>query len=891
MSIFPIANPRNSITAKLLTIVFSIYLIITVTLTVTHMLADYYDTKDTIIQDMKASKSTFELGLSGAIWYSNKEQLESLTQGILRIPFIVGVSVSSDILGKVSAGIVVNDNNEIITAAQGEAHTSPAFSASELFHYTDSLVYNDRIEGKVHVGKITLHSNRGVVWQRIQYSFMFIIINAVLKTAALWIIFLWVGRVILSQPLSLLTKATQQLNLDNLENLHLDIKTKGNNELKILQDAFIGMIQKLLHARQEINAYADQLKEREEQYRTLVDNVNVGIYRNKGGPKGEFVQVNPAIVAMFEYESTEQFMEQNALDLYTHSDKRQHFLNMIQQQGECRNFELHLRKKDNTPFWVSCSAKAHYDEHGDIQWIDGILEDITERKNAEELSNKYKEELEKRVKERTRDLDAAKQEAEKANAAKSEFLANMSHELRTPLNAILGFSQMMVHNSNLTSDQKENIQIINRSGEYLLTLINDILDMSKIEAGRVTLNTSDFSLYRMLNDTKDMFRIRAEDKGLEMQFEIEPDVPECICTDEAKLRQVLINLLSNAVKFTSKGCIFLRVGMGQVAPGSQSLVAIHFQIKDTGPGIAHEHLEHIFDAFTQTHSLHEPNEGTGLGLSISRKFVQLMGGDIHVESRVESQDLEKIDSQGDGDHGTLFYFDIYVKPGDTSKVQTEALQHRQITGVESDTEYRILVVDDVLSNRQILAQNLTSISLEVRQADSGKQAVSIWKEWHPHLIWMDIRMPGMDGYEATRHIKSSEQGKETIVIAISASAFEDKREEALAAGCDDFIAKPFKEAEIFEKVSKYLGVRYIYNDMIAMDGVSSEKSNEKENLYIEIQNLPSEWKMGMKQAIGHLNPRQMNGLIEQVREQDEALANAIKKKIDQFEYEQILRLL
>ncbi|WP_426548704.1 ATP-binding protein [Dapis sp. BLCC M126] len=482
------------------------------------------------------------------------------------------------------------------------------------------------------------------------------------------------------------------------------------------------------------------------------------------------------------------------------------------------------------------------------------------------------EELEKRVQERTHQLEVAKDKAEVANEAKSSFIANMSHELRSPLNAILGFAQIMTHSQTLPKEHLENISIISRSGEHLLTLINNVLDLSKIEAGRITLNQKNFDLHRLLNDIEDMLYLKAEEKGLQLIVEHTNEVPQYICTDELKLRQVLINIINNAIKFTSQGGISLRVG--QKYPPSNP-TRIIFEVEDTGAGIAAEELDKLFEAFTQTETGKQAQEGTGLGLPISRKFVQLMGGDIHVTSQVNK--------------GTIFTFEIEATIVTESEVVERQIPQRRIIALEpNQPRFRILIVDDKPLNRQLLIKLLSPLGFELKQAVNGQEAIEIWDDWQPQLIWMDMRMPVMDGYEATKQIKATTKGQATAIIALTASVLEEEKVVVLSAGCDDFMRKPFREADIFNKMAEYLGVRYVYEE-------SEIKPKEKEETVASIEQkirvLSEELKKQLKDGLLTGNLPELANTIAKISKSDNSLAEAIQKYCDGFEYEKILNWL
>src|SRR6476469_1722507 len=504
---------------------------------------------------------------------------------------------------------------------------------------------------------------------------------------------------------------------------------------------------------------------------------------------------------------------------------------------------------------------------------------VSENRQAALKLQQANAELEERVIQRTMALQESENisrelavKAETANQAKSTFIANMSHELRSPLNAILGFSQLMVRATNMPPEQYENAGIIYRSGDYLLTLINNVLDLSKIEAGKTTLNLTDFDLHILLNDLEDMLHLRANNAGLNLVFQRTENVPRYICTDQVKLRQVLINLLSNAIKFTSEGQITLNVFLGEQE--TTDVFNLHFRIRDTGVGIAAAELPKLFDAFSQAQAGKDLEEGTGLGLAISRKFVQLMGGDISVESELGK--------------GTSFQLYIQTKLGQETNSKSTGEYPRVLGLVPGQLSYKILTVDDRYINRQLLIKLLSPLGFEVKEASNGQEAIVIWDEWEPHLIWMAMRMTVMDGYEATKYIKSTTKGNATAVIALTASVLEEEKAIVLSAGCDDFVRKPFTEHTIFEALAKHLGVKYIYAETI------SPVLNDTETRPLTSEDLTcmtQEWITQLYAAALEANTNLVLQLVGEIPKTETRLIKSFTKLASQFKFEQILDLV
>jgi PAS domain S-box-containing protein len=539
-----------------------------------------------------------------------------------------------------------------------------------------------------------------------------------------------------------------------------------------------------------------------------------------------------------------------------------------------------MQHKDGHWVWVLASAVALWDDQEHPIRMVGTIVDISAQKQAEtEMSQALAE------------AEQARIEAENANRAKSTFLANMSHELRTPLNGILGYTQILSRDKNLTAKQKEGIDIIQRSGDYLLTLISDVLELSKIEAGKVEIYPIDFHFTEFLKEITEFFKMRAQQKGIAFIYEPLSHLPTGIRADEKRLRQILMNLLSNAIKFTDKGGISLKVGYHDRK--------IRFQVEDTGIGIAPHDLDKIFLPFQQAGEQNAQIEGTGLGLSITKKLVEMMGGELHVNSTLH--------------HGSTFWFALEL-PDVSNLIKSEEHEQRVIIGYEtsnllkrgcilesdeplSQSHLMILVIDDKWENRSVLVNLLTPLGFDVIEAGDGKEGLDKVRENRPDLILTDLVMPKMDGFELIRKIRKFSEFKELPIIATSASVFELASEHSMEAGSNDFLVKPIRAEVLLDKIREHLGITWIYENETLLE---SDVEVVPENLDSENEDLAQLVGPKSEQAAALLDLAMMGdigGILEQLEQLEQSnqqlmpFCQQIRQLAKAFDEEKICQLV
>ena len=638
-------------------------------------------------------------------------------------------------------------------------------------------------------------------------------------------------------------------------------------------ERLLGLLAAALAVEKSRQDAEERLRDSETRYRQLVENTSDILYaidRN-----GRFAYVGSQ-AARYGLQPERMIGEEFVLSILP--EDRDHVsadIARLLETGEEVATLFRLKVPSGVTPWFEARSRISRNEAGEATGISGVVRDVTEREEAKQALEQANAELEQRVAERTEQLEQAKETAERANRAKSDFVANMSHEIRTPLNAIIGFAQILERDASLGTKQGEQVHTILRSGQHLLKLINDILDISKIEAGGLTMDTVDFCFDELLQDLEMMFRSRAEAKGIWLAVERGQGVPRYLTADEAKLRQVLINLIGNAVKLTRTGGVTVRVRV--VAPakdtaGNDKAYRLVVEVEDTGPGISVQDRSRIFDAFQQSETGKEAG-GTGLGLTIVRRLVELLGGRITMESQVGK--------------GSCFCFEVPVQPAE-GEVASRVPSSNHVVGLEPGTgPLRILVVDDAKDNRDLLRALLEPVGFEVKEAANGLEALEIFTVWVPQAVLMDMRMPVMDGYETTRRIRAIAKDRAIAVIAVTASApLTDEQNEALATGMDGYVRKPVKQEEIFAAIGNSLGLRYVFAEETGKPRRMSRPITRE-----ELASLPEELVAAMRQAVEKGDMVALKELIGRVEQLNTEAAHELQRLAKNYDYAKLSLLL
>ena len=596
-------------------------------------------------------------------------------------------------------------------------------------------------------------------------------------------------------------------------------------------------------------------------------------------PEQTIEYVNKAVESIFGYTPDECIGKPTRVffsDKKAYIDFARNLQEAIVQHKELLRMEQRLRRKNGEVFTAEITT-TFLNETGEILGVISIVRDITDRKQMEFALEQERASLAQKVEERTAELKRMNAELARASRLKDEFLANISHDLRTPLNAILGYAKILKKSKDLTSLQIEGLQTIQSSGEQLLHLINDILELAKIEAGHLELQPLEFHLPEFLQQIVNIIRIRAEQKGIDFVYVPEPNLPVGIYADKKRLHEILINLLDNAIKFTEQGQVTLHVSSRGIRKQENNenllTITLRVEVQDTGPGIPDEQQEAIFLPFQRMNPYRHTIEGTGLGLAISRQFVKMMGGELSVNSIVGE--------------GSLFWFE-FDAPIVSKHVPITEMQKPSPVGYHGKRR-TLLIVDDMEANRSVLRNMLLPLGFDVHEVDNGEDCLEFAMQKHPDLILLDLRMPGMDGFEVARHIRATEEIRDILIFAISASVLEETQRKSLEVGCHAFLAKPLEQDLLLNALETHLGLQWIYQDVSQSQIAEHSRDDQFRSI-----SLPAEEYAELRKFAQYGNISRILKILDALEQQGEQyvpVVEELRKFAKSFQTQKILELL
>lgn len=830
-------NKNNSVATRVI-----IYLVSTITIVLAlvsvaiyqaynHQLRSEMQSEADVTADQLATASAI------AVWNVEQEQVLQIIGSFMRDQAVYGVVIRSDY-----------ENVALLRDAEWKVIKAEriAFPGNDFFSAKHEIVFS----GKT-IGSVEVYFSPDFINAKLGRLIYFLLLGIlIIDVSLISILYFLLWRSVLNS-LKLIEGYAAAVSQGQHDN-HMIDKVILPGEFGELRNAIRMMVGKL-------EAQLSATKESNERFWSMVVNFPLALVMYSP-ESGEINFMNQRFTEIFGYTPVDiPHAEQWLVHAYPGEIYRQ-------QVKEAWQTELEEARRENTlirsrRYTVTCKNRESksVDISGVLsgEYILVIFNDMTEQVEAEKRLQDYREHLEVLVEHRTQELQAARDHAETANRAKSIFLSNMSHELRTPLNAILGFAQLLSYDEMISEKSRKKIATINRAGQHLLALINDVLEISRIEAGKITVKHEPFDLSDLVRGVADIMHERAMAKGLDFRVNCSRKLL-MVEGDANRLKQILINLLGNAVKYTERGSVKLTVSRN----GAQT----QFEVADTGPGVSVEEQARLFTPFYQTQVGIGKGEGTGLGLAISSEYARLMDGRLEVQSQPGQ--------------GSVFTLAIPLPASAKSAVRS---QPGAIIGLEpGQPEQHVLVVDDKEDNRELVKQYLEATGFVVQTANDGQQAVEMFQKWQPDFIWMDMRMPVLDGYEATRQIRGMARGDKVKIVALTASVFDEERQKIVAAGCDDLVKKPVDEMELLGMMGELLGVRYRYAGRLV--------DTQQMEYQADISVLPEGVRQELRQAASALDLNTVRDVIRQIAEAHPDLAAHLEQMAQGFRLDQIAEL-
>ncbi len=720
-----------------------------------------------------------------------KESAEKELRKLKALP-IIEMAVLYGMDGKVFASYSQAKQPVIPKYLPGDSYR---FFGGDFLHLARPIMF----KGEKH-GAIFLQVSTRLLKEKIGDSLLTIVILIPLLVVLSYLIATRLQKLI-SAPITNLASVARKVS-EHKRSSNIRVEKKGNDEVGELYDEFNHMLTQLHLREVERDKVEDDLRRAESKYRNIVDNATQGIFQTTA--EGKILMANPAMVRMLGYDSYEDFINNVSnieKQVYVDPSRRDLLIRLIREKGLVEGFEFRAYRKDKSIIHLAGNIHEARDKQGKFLFLEGILDDITEKKRA-------------------RALEIAKETAEAANRAKSEFLANMSHEIRTPMNAILGFGEILKEKLSEAPQYQDYLDGINSAGKSLLRLIDDILDLSKIEAGKMEIQKAPMNPHTIIKEIKRIFILKASEKGIKIHVDIGDNSPEIILLDETRLRQILFNIVGNAVKFTQDGSVTISFDSENFQPGPNTIDLV-FRVKDTGIGIPKDQQHIIFEPFKQRSGQQVKRyKGTGLGLAITRRLVDMMDGEITLESEVNRETT----------------FTLRFPGVELSSITTVPPPGQETNGIP-DIQFcgsKILMVEDIQSNREVIRAYLEDYDLEIFEAESGEDAVSLAKTISLDFIFMDIQLPGMSGVETSYKIKAMENYKDTPVVALTASAMKEQKLEIMEC-CDGYLMKPVSKKELIMELVRFLPFKKAEDMPCGPEDVSKKEKTLAEHLEKEIR--------------------------------------------------------